>query len=116
MDDTEAFVRECIETNNLLRFYTWRAWRRLAAEVKREANYECQYCKAKGKLRRAEMVHHIYELKQYPQYAMSKTVVINGEVKQNLVALCNECHEKAHNRFVFDTNKQKEKFTNLERW
>lgn len=116
MTQDELFIRECVETGNVLRFYNWRKWRKTAKAVKEKYHNECVHCKERGILTRAEMVHHSFELKQYPQYALKETVVINGEKHINLIPLCNACHEKAHNRFVFDANKHKERFTNIERW
>lgn len=116
MTDTERLIRDCIAKNDMMPFYNLYAWRKLSKEVMRECHNECQHCKARGKMRKAELIHHTYEVREFPQYALSKTVVIDGEERINLIALCNECHEKAHNRFIFDADKKKKKFTNIERW
>lgn len=57
-------------------FYSSREWRNLREEVLRRDNYECQWCKAEGRVR-TEMhsvleVDHIKELEFYPELALDK--------------------------------------------
>lgn len=108
---------ECIAKNDMFPFYNRKVWRDLSKKLIKEQHNECEMCRRKGKLTtknnsRRLLVHHIFEVKDYPQYALSKWVVINGERKQNLIVLCDECHENEHKRF----GEKKEKFTNQERW
>ncbi|MDF2605912.1 MAG: endonuclease family protein [Bacillales bacterium] len=72
-------------------------------------NHECQKCKAKGKYHKADCVHHIAELKLFPQFALDL---------DNLRSLCNTCHNEEHGRLnIFQLNvKKKPKFMNEERW
>ena len=77
--------------------YKSRKWKRLRAEVLASDKYECQDCKARGRYTRADTVHHIKRVKQYPKLAMSKIYIDEqGNVKRNLISLCRDCHEKAH--------------------
>ncbi|MEG2001080.1 MAG: HNH endonuclease [Evtepia sp.] len=76
-------------------FYDSRAWRRVRREVLREDNNECWYCKEKHKHTRAEIVHHIYHLEEYPEYGLLKFVKDpkTKEVQRNLISVCRACHE-----------------------
>lgn len=73
-------------------FYSWKAWKRLRKEVLRLDHYECQLCKAKGRYRRAEIVHHVRHLKDRPDLALS---IWDGTERQ-LVSVCKRCHEEMH--------------------
>lgn len=64
----------------------WEKVRRLA--LKRD-KYQCQLSKRLGKLREAEVVHHIFPLAEYPEYAYSLW---------NLISLTREQHNKLHDR------------------
>ena len=74
-------------------FYDSRAWRRVRREVLRDDHNECQYCKEKHKHVKAEIVHHVYHLDEYPQYGLMRFVYENGECKRNLISVCRDCHE-----------------------
>lgn len=86
-----------------IKFYKSARWRTLRAKIIARDNNECQHCKLKGKVGPAEHVHHIKELKDYPEFALSE---------DNLVALCKQCHNSAHEKLP----NQKKRFVNEERW
>ena len=90
------------ETN---KFYKTYKWKRKREEALLRDNYECQICKKEGRFHPAECVHHIKELKHYPELALD----IN-----NLVSLCNRCHNLIHDKHLNRTKKKK--FSNEERW
>lgn len=106
-------VREIIsliKANNLMKFYKSRAWMSLRLEALRRDNNECQKCKGKGKYRKADCVHHMKEVKDHPEHALSL---------DNLKSLCNTCHNEEHDRLsIWELNKPnaKPKFFNEERW
>jgi len=50
-------------------------------------NYQCQYSKRYGKIKEAQMVHHIFPRSEYPEYALSDW---------NLISLTYESHNKMH--------------------
>lgn len=76
-------------------FYDTRAWRKMKREVLKHDHFECQYCKNRGRHTRAEVVHHEFHLKDYPQYGLMMWVEDpeTGERRRNLVSVCRRCHE-----------------------
>jgi 5-methylcytosine-specific restriction endonuclease McrA len=93
-------IRELAKASKLSRFYNTRRWRVLSKEVIAENNNECYRCKQAGKYRRAEVVHHVMELKSHPELAYSKKYVdfTDGTVHLQLMPLCRQCHEEIHGR------------------
>lgn len=71
---------------NLYKTYRWQKLRDKA--LKRD-HVECQWCKEKGKVVKATVIHHIKEADKYPDLFFELP---------NLVSLCRECHEKHHGR------------------
>lgn len=88
-------------------FYNGMEWRNMNSYIKDRDNYECQECKRSGKVsldiyeknkndrkKIKLVVHHIKELKDYPELALDEN---------NLETLCVDCHNKIHGR-NFKTN------------
>ena len=73
-------------------WYNESAWQRMRAQVLKLDHYECQLCKAKGRHRRAVIVHHVKHLKDRPDLALS---IWDGKERQ-LVSVCRACHEELH--------------------
>ena len=95
--DLVKWINELIEKDELWRFYKSSEFMRLREEVLREQHYECQICRAEGKIVKATIVHHIYHVRDYPQYALSKYVIDeNGEKQKNLISVCLPCHNRVH--------------------
>lgn len=92
------------------RFYGSTKWRHLRRKRLELDNYECQWCKAEGKVTiNADTVlevDHIKELKDYPELALEVS---------NTRTLCKDCHNKRHRRFNYRSHK-KEKKWNDEWW
>jgi len=77
-------------------FYDSRAWHKLRSEVLRDDHCECQICRNKyHRHRKAEIVHHVYHLDEYPEYGLCRLVKDKrtGELVRNLISVCRECHE-----------------------
>ncbi|WP_035445856.1 HNH endonuclease [Atopobacter phocae] len=94
------------------RFYNSPTWRKLRAERIELDNFECQWCKAEGRVSRAGAynldgrkiileVDHIKELETHPECALD----IN-----NLRTLCRDCHNKRHNRFNYRTKAREQRW------
>ena len=69
------------------RFYASKAWRTVREIVLIRDNYLCQQCLKRNIIRTADAVHHIKELKDYPELALDES---------NLEGICNACHNKEH--------------------
>ena len=113
-DQLEAWIKQLIKENKLYKFYKWHEWRELSAQVMKENNYECQFCKKKGIHTRARSVHHVQWVRKHPRLAMSRTYIYNGVVYQNLIPLCEACHNEQHPDKRITS--EKKHFTNEERW
>lgn len=102
-------------------FYDSAAWKHKRLQILTRDRYECQDCRKRlsaavaageilnGKdrmIRRAEEVHHIQELKEHPELALSD---------DNLVSLCIPCHNLRHGRAP-KKFKRKRKLASKERW
>ena len=115
-----VWIRYLIKEDAVWKFYKTDDWEELRDEVMRDAHYECQHCLKKGIYKRAEMVHHINEVRKRPDLALTREFVdpITNEKRINLVALCNSCHELEHpDRFGnYRAKRGIERFTNEEKW
>lgn len=85
-------------------FYNSAAWKLKRMQILERDHYECQDCRKRlkdavaadialrgeeRKIRRAEEVHHIQELKEHPE---------QGLEDDNLISLCKSCHNLRHGR------------------
>jgi 5-methylcytosine-specific restriction enzyme A len=100
-------IRLLISAGSIEKFYNNRKWRNLSKKIKKRDNNECQMCKRKGKYARAQNVHHIKELKDYPELAYEE---------DNLESLCISCHNEEHPEKLEKFKRQEPKFFNEERW
>ena len=87
-------------------FYNSSEWRALRQYVLARDNYECQMCKAEGRVTTDQTavleVDQIKELAYYPELAWDA---------DNLRTLCKDCHNKRHKRFNYRRlNKKKNKW------
>lgn len=92
-------------------FYNSKEWKQKRLEIIRRDNYECQWCKAEGRVtvggESALEVDHIKELEDYPEYALDD---------DNLRTLCKECHNKRHGRMNYRNSNPKLNRWQDERW
>lgn len=100
-------IRELIARGNIEKFYNDRKWRNLSKKVKKRDNNECQMCKRRGRYAKAQNVHHIKELKDYPEFAYEE---------DNLESLCISCHNEEHPEKLEKFKKRETMFINEERW
>ena len=75
-------------------FYSWQSWRRVRDYVRRLDHYECQRCKARGRYRHGDIVHHVKHLRERPDLALSVFDPDTGE--RQLLTVCKQCHEEEH--------------------
>lgn len=110
-----ARLRALIDTGQEVRFYSWRAWKRLSLRVRdRLDNNECQKCKARGKCAPAEIVHHVKHLRDRPDLALSIWDPDTNE--RQLVSLCRGCHELEHPERLRPANTAAASPLTVERW
>lgn len=99
-------LNQLIRENKLILFYISKVWKRKRKEILIRDNYECQECKKENKLTLIQHtkldIHHIKELKYYPELALDNN---------NLITICVYHHNILDNRI-----KTKDKFINEERW
>lgn len=115
-----SWIRELEAEGKLYRFYKSNEFRALRAEVLRDHHNECAECAKRGRYRRAKVVHHVHEVRDRPDLALTRWVrEPDGTVTENLIPLCQECHEIAHGRAYAgrgeDAQERKEKEAE-ERW
>jgi 5-methylcytosine-specific restriction protein A len=79
------------------KFYKSKKWKTKRQSILRRDEYLCRECKRYGKTTPATTVHHILPIEQRPDLKLSSL---------NLISLCNECHNKMHDRHTNElTNK-----------
>ncbi len=115
-DELEKWIRQLTAEGKLYKFYKCKEWRQLSDAVMKENNYECQYCKARGIHTAARSVHHVQWVRRHPRLALSRTYVYNGQTYRNLIPLCEDCHNREHNKGKGFVKDNKNKFVNEERW
>lgn len=69
--------------------YHTKYWINIRSAVLTRDHNECQVCAEMGKVRQAEVVHHIKPVEDFPD---------RFDDLSNLVSLCRECHETLHGR------------------
>ncbi|MCC0654703.1 MULTISPECIES: HNH endonuclease signature motif containing protein [Clostridioides] len=100
-------IKELISIDRLDIFYRSTEWRKLRKKAIERDNNECQVCKEKKKVSKAECVHHIREVKEHPSEALKL---------DNLKSLCNLCHNEIHEKILKINQEKNKKFLNEERW
>ena len=111
-----VWIRRLIAEGKVELFYFTEEWKELRLDVLEELHYECQECLKRGEYTRADCVHHVNEVRNAPQLALSKYYIDSkGNRQRQLVPLCNQCHNIAHPEKGFKKS-EKERFTNEERW
>ena len=110
---TPSDIRRWHEEGRAYKFYKTHEWRALRAAVLREHHSECAWCRERGIVRRAETVHHVKHVDEFPELALSRVYRDETGEHDNLVPLCHECHDRAHGRMQFAPRREQ---LNEERW
>ena len=74
-------------------FYISPAWRKCAHAYRRSVGGLCEECRKRGLIVPAEEVHH--KIRLTPENINRPEIALNWK---NLIALCKECHLKAHRK------------------
>ena len=92
--ETLRQLQQLIASDNTHDFYVSAPWLHLRKEVLREQHNECQEHKKRGSYARANHVHHVNYLRNYPELALSKWYLDRAGIpRRNLIAVCKGCHE-----------------------
>lgn len=101
--------------------YNSTEWKHKRLEILERDCYECQDCRKRiedaykdkkelsvrdRKIRRAEEVHHIKEIREFPELAFKN---------YNLISLCKQCHNIRHGRNPYKFIRKKKRVTE-EKW
>lgn len=117
---TQEFLRWLIglvKAGDVHPFYVTGEWRRLSAEVLRQDKGECQLCKARGRYRRADLVHHVNHVRRRPELALDMWYADqDGAKRKNLVSVCRECHETICHPERMRRGNRQSGYRNAERW
>lgn len=70
-----------------MEIYKTKRWQRKRQYILKRDCYQCQECKKYGRNTEATTVHHKKHAEEYPELAFKD---------DNLVSLCNQCHNKMH--------------------
>lgn len=119
-DELTKWINQLIQEDKLYKFYKSKHWLELRAKILQDHHQECINCRAKGRVTKAQTVHHVNHVKDNPGLALSEYYIDSeGNKQRNLLPLCNACHnlehpEKAYKAYFI--NKKKNPDTNPERW
>lgn len=69
------------------RFYQSTEWKKKREEIRKRDKYRCQRCERRGIFKKGDVVHHIKELRDYPELKLEDS---------NLEMLCHKCHNDIH--------------------
>lgn len=87
------------------RFYKSNDWLRCRELVLIRDKHLCQRCLDNKRITKADVVHHIKELKDYPELGLEES---------NLVSLCHKCHNNEHKKGKKQKNESAVKIDFLE--
>lgn len=71
-------------------FYNSKEWRIVRGFVINRDNGLCKLCLSKKRIRVADVVHHVIELKERRELGLETG---------NLLSLCNSCHQEIHSKY-----------------
>lgn len=70
-------------------FYNTKKWKSKREKILKRDSYKCRECARIGRMVQANPVHHLAPIEEFPEYRLCDF---------NLISLCNEHHNKCHNR------------------
>lgn len=86
LTDTQSW---CVKIMQSDPFYDLPKWLRLRKKILKRDNYQDQEAKRYGKIKPADIVHHIFPKNEYPQYAYEPW---------NLISVSRVTHNTFHDR------------------
>lgn len=118
-DALRRWIPALAKANRLYRFYKTPEFRQLRQSVLDAAHGECEDCRAKvpAEITAATTVHHDRPVKEFPELALSWYWIDgNGRKHKQLWALCEDCHNRRHDRFGYGPGKPAPPPLTPERW
>ena len=106
------WIEQLIQEKKLYRFYKSKEWLAKKEEILKKFHNECVWCKENGKISKAVEVHHVQYVKKHPELALDEFYTYKEKEHRNLVPLCHDCHDRAHERMKYKKQRQ----LNEERW
>lgn len=98
------WIIQLIREGKLYKFYKTVEWLTLRAQVMADHHSECERCAERGRLTRADTVHHEFEVRKHPHMALTRYVdEPDGTRREVLHPLCNQCHNDVHGRTLKGT-------------
>lgn len=77
--------------------YKTSKWKKKREKILMRDNYLCRECRRYGRIKQATTVHHIKHADKYPELFYEN---------DNLVSLCDACHNKMHPEKARKRNKK----------
>ncbi len=87
MSESDRYYDKYKRSKESKQFYASDAWAKARELALIRDKYLCQSCLKKKRIRKAEVVHHIRELRDYPELGLELS---------NLISWCNKCHTTHH--------------------
>ena len=78
------------------KIYSRSKWKELRKKILKRDNYQCVICGAKHSSKNKLVVHHIYPISSFPEFAIEEW---------NLVTVCEKCHKKLHHALIYRIDK-----------
>lgn len=83
----ERQIENWIKEDALWKFYKTKEWKKLKESVLKKNHYECSECKKEGRVVKADTVHHVMKVREYPRLALSEYYVAADRTTRNNLIL-----------------------------
>lgn len=80
-------LNQLIKDDEVQKFYKWKEYRIIRAKARQRDNNECQMCKADGKQGSYGACHHVKEVRDHPELALTLS---------NVTIVCKFHHNVLH--------------------
>lgn len=96
------WLLELFASKREYKFYKTDDWLDLREDVMNDHHWECERCEEHGCYSEAQTVHHEFEVRDYPELALTRWIddPVTGEKREVLHPLCNQCHNEVHGRVM----------------
>ena len=91
------WILQLIAAGRIHDFYNSKLWKKLRDKVLKDQRHRCWDCmhKRPARITRADTVHHVHEVRERPDLALSEYDE-HGQI--NLICLCSSCHWDRHHQ------------------